>query len=139
MDDRGIQQIKKHEGLRLKPYKCSANKLTIGYGRNLEDRGITKDEAVLLLKNDVEDHNRRLEESLPWIKDIDNEPRKWVLYNMAFNLGVKGLLGFKNTLRMVKEGNYKGASENMLLSKWANQVGRRATQLSKQMRTGKWV
>jgi lysozyme len=48
-------QLIKHEGLRLKPYHCPAGKLTIGVGRNLEDKGITEEEAVMLLENDIQE------------------------------------------------------------------------------------
>ncbi len=67
-----------------------------------------------------------------------NGPRQAVLYNMAFNLGINGLLSFKNTLNMIKNGEYESASEGMLNSKWAVQVGYRARELANQMKTGKW-
>jgi lysozyme len=57
---------------------------------------------------------------------------------MAFQLGVDGLLAFKNTLKEVQDGNYFKASEMMLLSKWATQTPERAKRLAKQMETGEW-
>ena len=134
----GVDQIKKHEGLRLKVYKDSLGIPTIGYGRNLKDRGISTQEAEVLLLHDLKDHIQGLLAKAPWIKTLST-PRKWVLYNMAFNLGIQGLLSFKKTLSLIKEGQYKKASRNMLKSKWAKQVHNRANHLAEQMQTGKWV
>ena len=121
--------LKKHEGLRTKPYRDSMGIMTIGYGRNLESRGITESEAEMMLDNDIKWFTRQLQWELPW---FDSKPEivKTVLVNMAFNLGVGGLLGFKNTLRMIEEGKYNDASESMLKSMWAKQVGNRAVELS---------
>jgi lysozyme len=117
------------EGLRLKPYKCTSNKLTIGVGRNLEDRGITEAEALFLLGNDIEDFEAQLIKALPWFC-FTHITAQLVLIDMAFNMGVTGLLAFKNTLRLIKEGEYMKASVEMLDSRWAGQVGRRAKDLS---------
>jgi lysozyme len=119
----------KHEGLKLFPYHCTAGKLTIGVGRNLEDRGITKGEALIMLEHDIADFTKQLSERLYW---FDDQPQfaKVVLINMAFNLGMAGLLKFHNTLEHIKQGQYELAAKEMLLSKWAKQVGTRATELS---------
>jgi lysozyme len=130
------EQLILHEGLRLKPYRCTAGKLTIGVGRNLDDVGITQDEAMYLLRSDVARCARDLRNRLPWFDSLD-AIRQRVLLDMAFNLGIKGLLSFKNTLEFVRKGEWKSASENMLKSKWAKQVGRRAVRLSTMMMTGK--
>jgi len=126
--------LKKHEGLRTKPYRDSMGIMTIGYGRNLESRGITESEAEMMLDNDIKWFTRQLQWELPW---FDSKPEivKTVLVNMSFNLGVGGLLGFKNTLRMIEEGKYNEASESMLKSMWAKQVGGRAVELSNLLKT----
>ena len=129
-----INQLKRHEGLKLKPYKCTAGKLTIGYGRNLEDKGITEQEALFMLNNDVNYFYTNLKKILPWIARLD-DARQNVLVNMAFNLGVAGLMSFKNTLRLIESGHYIAAASAMLDSKWAKQVGYRAEELAEQMRT----
>ena len=91
-----INQLKRHEGLKLKPYKCTAGKLTIGYGRNLEDKGINKSEAEEMLLRDICEVEERLFDA--GLLDSQNDARKAVLINMAFQLGFNGLFGFKNML-----------------------------------------
>lgn len=133
--DELIEMLKRHEGLRLKPYRCTAGKLTIGYGRNLEDRGISKVEAELMLINDISDFAAKLKTVLPWMEQLDAR-RALVLVNMGFNLGIEGLLKFTNTLQLIKNGNYDAAAKAMLDSKWAKQVGSRARELAHIIKTG---
>ena len=135
--DRIKEQLVRHEGLRLKPYRCTAGKLTIGIGRNLDDCGITQSEAYVMLINDIMNCEKQLQSKIPDIYNGLDEVRKSVLLNMCFNLGVSGLLGFKNTLEFIKAGDWERAANNMLVSKWAKQVGRRAIELSELMRKGK--
>ncbi len=130
-----LDQIKSHEGLRLKPYKCTEGKLTIGYGRCLDTRGITKYEAELLLTHDVAEIIEQLSCALSFWRLLE-EPRKAVLVNMAFNIGVHGLLKFKKTLSLIESGDYSSASIEMMDSKWAKQVPNRALDLSVQMDLG---
>jgi len=131
------EQLVRHEGLRLRPYRCTADKLTIGIGRNLDDCGISQSEAYVMLINDIINCEKQLQAKIPDIYNGLDEVRKSVLLNMCFNLGIKGLLGFKNTLAFVKAGDWERAANNMLVSKWAKQVGRRAIELSEMMRKGK--
>ena len=135
--DRIKEQLVRHEGLRLKPYRCTAGKLTIGIGRNLDDCGISQAEAYVMLINDIMNCEKQLQSKIPDIYNGLDEVRKSVLLNMCFNLGINGLLGFKNTLAFVKAGDWERAANNMLVSKWAKQVGRRAIELSELMRKGK--
>jgi lysozyme len=135
--DRIKEQLVRHEGLRLKPYRCTAGKLTIGIGRNLDDCGISQSEAYVMLINDIMNCEKQLQAKIPDIYNGLDEVRKSVLLNMCFNLGISGLLGFKNTLAFVKAGDWERAANNMLVSKWAKQVGRRAIELSELMRKGK--
>ena len=132
-----IKQIQKHEGLRLKPYKCSANKYTIGYGRNLEDNGISQAEANMLLANDI----HKCIEQVETLHCFDklNDTRQNVLINMCFNLGIYGLKKFKKFLRACELEDFTTASVEMLDSMWSKQVGIRATELSNQMRIGKFL
>ena len=131
------EQLGRHEGLRLKPYRCTAGKLTIGIGRNLDDCGITQSEAYVMLINDIMNCEKQLQANIPDIYNSLDEVRKSVLLNMCFNLGISGLLGFKNTLEFIKVGDWERAANNMLVSRWAKQVGRRAIELSELMRKGK--
>ena len=130
------EQLVRHEGLRLKPYRCTAGKLTIGIGRNLDDCGISQSEAYVMLINDIMNCEKQLQSKIPDIYNGLDEVRKSVLLNMCFNLGISGLLGFKNTLVFVKAGDWERAANNMLVSRWAKQVGRRAIELSELMRKG---
>lgn len=136
--DKVIEQLILHEGVKLKPYKCTAGKLTIGIGRNLESRGITEHEAYMLCSNDVNDINRDLQFQWPFYTHLD-DARRAVLLNMAFNLGISGLLKFKKMLAALLQLDYSKAAAEMLDSKWAKQVGSRADDLAKQMRTGEWL
>lgn len=131
------EQLRRDEGLRLFPYNDSVGKLTIGVGRNLTDRGISNDEATILLQNDVTAVKSQLDSQLPWFSNL-NDARQGVLINVGFNIGFAGLLGFHNTLTLLEAGDYAGASAELLKSKWATQVGARATRLAEQLRTGNW-
>lgn len=124
-----------HEGLRLNPYYDTASKLSIGVGRNLSDTGISEEEAMFLLHNDIGRINRTLDAKLPWWRGL-SETRRKVLVSMAFNLGVAGLLQFTNMLSALEDGDYAAAAEHMLASRWAQQVGNRALELAYLMENG---
>lgn len=131
------QMTKDFEGLRLKPYKCTAGKLTIGYGRNLEDVGITKTEADMLFERDFAQAEMEVKRLCREFGiDIDNliEQRFYVLTDMLFNLGYNRLSKFKKFLYALKIGSYEDAAKEMLDSAWAVQVGNRATKLAALMR-----
>ena len=130
-----IKQLQKHEGLRLKPYLCSQNKYTIGYGRNLEDNGISQAEANMMLANDI--HKCIEQAETLHCFDKLNDIRQNVVINMIFNLGFYGLKKFKKFLRALELEDYETASIEMLDSLWSKQVGSRAIELSDQIRLGK--
>jgi lysozyme len=132
------EQLMIDEGLRLMPYKDTVGKLTIGVGRNIADIGITKEEAMFLLKNDIARVDAKVDKHLPWVKEMV-QARQDVVLNMAFNLGISRLLLFKNTLAYMKAGDYDAAAQGMLESKWAKQVGARATRLAQMMKTGEYL
>jgi len=137
MKDKLQHQLIKHEGLRLKPYICTAGKLTIGVGRNLDDNGIAEHEALAMLESDIKKINSSLPFQFPYYTELNNA-RRAVLINMAFNLGIGGLLKFKDMLASIKDNDFEQASYEMLDSKWSKQVGHRAQELAKQMLTGEW-
>lgn len=126
-------QLLVDEGLRLKPYRCTAGKLTIGVGRNLDDKGITEAEALMLLDNDISECWGALCNRLPWLPEAP-EGVQQALANMAFNLGVNGLLSFRQTLELLRARSYAEAAQAMLASKWAGQVGKRAERLADMVR-----
>lgn len=133
-----ITQLRRDEGVRNFPYTDTVGKLTIGVGRNLTDVGMSDDEVELLLQNDVSKVNNQLHSRLPWFNSIDYV-RQAVLINMVFNMGFNGLEGFPKMLQAAAQGNWQEASDEMLDSQWAKQVGARATRLAQQMLTGVWV
>ncbi len=130
-----VEQLILHEGLRLKPYRCTAGKLTIGVGRNLDDKGISKEEALFLLRNDIATVTTQLQK-YDWY--INTDPiRQKVLIDRAYNLGVGGLLQFRRMIAALGRGDYEGAADQMLDSRWAVQVGYRAVRLAEMMRSGR--
>ena len=140
LEARAREQLIRDEGEVLHAYQDSLGYWTIGIGRLIDRRkggGISKEESAYLFTNDF---NRKLAEvrrHIPWFDRLD-VARQGVLLNMAFQMGVSGLLGFKNTLAMIERGDYGAAAEGMLNSLWARQTPNRAKRLSEQMRTGVW-
>jgi len=130
-----LQQLPVDEGIRYKPYKDTVGKLTIGVGRNLDDRGLRPAEVELMLSNDIEEAETIAKKLVPNYEAL-SEPRKAVLINMAFNLGETRLAGFKNTLAFINRGDYVSAAKNMRDSLWYKQVGARAERLAKVMENG---
>jgi lysozyme len=128
--------LKKDEGLRLKPYKCSAGKLTIGYGRNLEDYGITEDEAEYMLENNIEKMQEELYTSFPWLNNHD-EVRQNVIENLCYNMGLGRLKTFKNMFHYLQLKDYENASKELLNSRYAIQVKDRAVRMANMLKTGK--
>ncbi len=126
--------IKKHEGLRLTPYRCSSQKITIGWGRNLQDNGITLEEAETMLQHDVGTAIKEAE-SLPFFASL-NEPRQAVIVDMIFNLGLPRFGMFKKMIAAIEKEHWSIAADEMLNSRWARQVGKRANTLSEMMRFG---
>lgn len=128
--------LKEDEGLRLNPYKCPAGKITIGYGRNIEDNGITEDEAELLLVNDIKSAYRDLIANFCWFESIPSKKQE-VILNMCFNLGINRLMRFKRMVACLEKNDYMGAAKEMKDSRWYNQVGPRARRLVSLMSDGK--
>ena len=134
-------QLIRHEGMRLKPYRCPAGKLTIGVGRHIEDRGITEAEAMVMLENDIAGARADVDSLLDefGIRKWElNQARLDALTNMAFNLGRKRLSGFKKMFAAIKDRNFDLAAAEMLNSKYARDVGPRAVELSNQLYSGKY-
>lgn len=155
-------QLILHEGLRLEVYKCPAGYWTVGVGRNLEgkplrkeeqeyifkrsglapdevievlkERGITKDEALFLLRRDIQDCEQDLKQ-FDWFDRLDPVRRKVVL-DMRFNLGPQGFRQFKRMIEHLAAGRYSLAAGEMVNSRWYLQVGTRARRLVEMMRTG---
>lgn len=128
--------LKLHEDEKLKPYRCTSGKLTIGVGRNLEDNGISTQESDFLLGNDIKTARDEVEK-YEFFNALD-DVRQGALIDMMFNLGASRFRNFGKMILALTNNDYKKAAEEMLDSRWALQVGMRAVRLSKMMRTGEW-
>ncbi len=126
------KMLLKHEGMRTFPYKCSENKLTIGIGRNLESNGISEDEAMYLLNNDIK----------RTIEDLDKNYGAWITFpvearmvciDLVFNLGITGFMKFKKTRQLMELGMWLEASEELLDSKYHIQLPSRSLYNSRQL------
>lgn len=129
--------LTKHEGYRNKPYLDTVGKLSIGIGHNLDDLGLSDAVIEAIFAEDFQNARTGLLKALPWVSGLD-DVRQVVLVDMSFNMGIAKLLTFKTTLGLIQKGAYQQASETMLQSLWARQVGVRAKRLSKMMETGEW-
>lgn len=125
-----------HEGFRKKVYKDSKGILTIGVGRNIESKGLSRDEVLFLLDNDIAEVVSEMEKEPYYMAIRGDDVRCRVIIEMAFNLGEAGLEEFKKMLAAVQSFHFEIASEEMLNSKWARQVGDRAKILAQMMKTG---
>jgi lysozyme len=135
--DKLEKQLDDHEGRKKKVYRCSAGYLTIGVGRNLEDRGLSDDEITYLLKNDVKTEVDALTRNLTFFSSL-NEARQDAFINLSFNMGIKRLLGFKKTIALAAQGKWSECADELLDSKWARSdvAPWRSLEISEQIRTG---
>jgi lysozyme len=124
-----------HEGIKYKPYLDTKNKITIGIGRNLTDRGMSKDEVIILFNNDLDLVISQLS-NYDWYNKLD-DIRKYVLIDMCFNMGIDKILGFKDMITYLEQSNYSKAADEILSSKFARDTKSRAIDLFKIMRSGK--
>jgi len=132
-----IDQLKRDEGFRATAYKDSRGILTIGYGFNIETGVLPEDVADYWLAVKAGAVQRALSTLLPWTDKLD-VVRRGVLQNMAYNLGVNGLMQFKLLLAYAQKGDWATAAAQMQTSEWYKQVGARADRLVQQMITGEW-
>ena len=132
-----ISMLKRHEGLRLKPYLCTADQLTIGYGRNLESMGISRYEAEVMLVSDIERCYNELE-VFEWFVGLDIV-RQEAMVDLLFNLGLPRLLGFKKMIRHLSNKEYSQAAAELLNSRYAIQVGDRANELAYMLERGEYL
>lgn len=119
---------RENEGYSAKLYKCTAGKLTIGWGHNIEDKGISIDEAELMFKNDIYDAIHDLAKIFPDIYKMEKNVRI-VLVDMMFNLGYNKFSGFKKFIEAIKNGDKETAKKEMVDSAYYKQVGKRGQKL----------
>lgn len=128
------EQLIDHEGFEAKVYHCPAGKLTVGVGRNLEDKGITREEALYLLRNDIKECETDLRTIFDNFEGLD-DIRKNVLIDMRFNIGPNRFRQFKKMIAAVRQKDFQLAAEEMKDSNWYRQVGKRAENLCEMMRS----
>mgnify|MGYP003141361320 CR=1 FL=1 len=136
--ERTRQLITRHEGRRARMYLDSLGNETIGVGRNLKARGLSADEIDLLLTNDL-DHAEK--DAITWAGPVWlylSPVRRHVIVDMAFNMGLPRLRGFKRFRAAVRRQDWESAAAEMIDSRWYVQVKGRAKTLVKMMRTGEW-
>lgn len=142
MTERLKAQLKRHEGEvkrdgRHIAYKCPAGYMTVGWGRNLEGRGLSDYEAEILLENDIDAASNELLSGWPWMSGI-GDVRFAAFVNLHFNMGMPTLKQFKRMLGAAEDGEWRLAARELLDSRYARQVGRRAQELADQLETGEW-
>lgn len=130
-----ISMLKRNEGFRSKPYRCTADKLTIGYGRNLDDIGITEVEAEFLLKVDAMRATDGAGDIFPKILDY-TENRQIAIINMVFNLGKTRFKKFEKMISAIHIGDWESAANEAMDSRWYGQVGIRAHEIVNLLREG---
>ena len=132
--------IEAEEGREPCAYQDTLGFWTIGVGRLIDKRkggGLSEDEIDYLLNNDIRAKTAEVRAALPWFDGL-NEARQAVLIGMAFQMGIGGLLAFKNTLVAIRDARWEQAQAGMLSSLWAKQTPQRAARMARQMLTGEW-
>jgi lysozyme len=130
------QALIRHEGMRLKPYEdVLTEDITIGVGRNLDSLGLSEDEVLYLLNNDIERCDKELLHNFKWYPELCRA-RQDAMINLCFNLGITRLLKFKKSLAYMAAGDYERAADEFLCSRWAEQVGNRAIEVTDLIRDG---
>ena len=135
-----IEMLRKHESVETHAYKCSANKTTIGVGRNIDKNGgigLSQMEIDYLLANDIKRVEAELSQAFNWYDDL-NDARKDAMMDICFNLGLPRLMLFKKSLAAMSNRHYEIAAVELLDSRWASQVGQRAITISEMIRTGEY-
>ena len=140
MRDKLIKMLKVHEGVETYAYKCSENKTTIGVGRNVDKNGglgLSDDEVDYLLQNDINRVILELNSEYDWFSDLD-DIRQDAMIDISFNLGQTRLRAFKNALAAMSEGDWDEAADQFMDSRWSEQVGIRAKNLTEMIRSGSY-
>lgn len=133
-----VKMLTTHEASKSHAYKCTAGKITIGVGRNIDPEGglgLTKDEIAYLLRNDIERVEDELSRRLPWILEL-SDVRIDALIDICFNLGLPRFLKFVKALDALEAGDYEMSANEFMDSRWAKQVGYRAYEVTEMIRTG---
>lgn len=134
-----VEMLRLHEGVRYKVYLCSEGYETIGVGRNISEGGLglSKDEVDFLLVNDIERVQNELDRNYPWFANLD-EVRRDAIIDICFNIGLTRLRGFVNALAAMSRSQYEIAADEFMDSRWSQQVGNRAVEVTEMIRTGEY-
>ena len=132
------EQLIRDEGLVLTPYRDSRGFLTVGVGHNLDAKGLSKRAALVILDDDINDAKQGLMAKWPWMRDL-SPARLGAMVNLAFNMGVGGLNGFKKMLAAAQAGQWEQAALELLDSQYSKQVGERSVRVARQLREDRWV
>ena len=138
MQTKLTEMLTAHEGSKSHAYKCTAGKITVGVGRNIDPEGglgLSEEEITYLLSNDIERVEEELSKSLPWLLELDCV-RIDALVDMCFNLGLPRFLKFVKALDALEAGDYEMSADEFMDSRWATQVGYRAYEVTEMIRTG---
>ena len=139
-NDKLIEMLKIHEGVETHAYKCSASKITIGVGRNIDPEGgigLSEDEIDYLLQNDIDRIITELDFEYGWFSEL-NEARQDAMVDISFNLGQTRLRKFQKALTAMAKSDWDTAADEFMDSKWSKQVGNRAKELTEIIRNGKY-
>ena len=139
-NDKLIEMLKIHEGVETHAYKCSASKITIGVGRNIDPEGgigLSEDEIDYLLQNDIDRIITELDFEYGWFSEL-NEARQDAMIDISFNLGQTRLRKFQKALTAMAKSDWDTAADEFMDSKWSKQVGNRAKELTEIIRNGKY-
>ena len=139
-NDKLIEMLKIHEGVETHAYKCSASKISIGVGRNIDPEGgigLQEDEIDYLLQNDIDRIITELDFEYDWFSDL-NEARQDAMVDISFNLGQTRLRKFQKALTAMSKSDWDTAADEFMDSKWSKQVGNRAKELTGIIRSGEY-
>ena len=138
VDEQLISKIVEHEGIKRFAYTDTLSYVSVGIGRCLDakkGKGLSVDECFYLLANDIKDLKSELSK-FDWYNK-QNYVRQGALIEMAFNLGVNGLINFKKMIVCLDGGNFESAAKEMADSTWATQIGiNRLKDLQSRIRLG---
>ena len=133
------EMLKRHEGVKAMAYRCTAGKITVGVGRNIDSDGglgLSDDEIDYLLDNDIIRCIKELQ-IFPWFSQLA-EARQHALIDLCFNIGLPRLMLFQKANAAMAEGDFEKAADEYFDSRWAKQVGNRAIEVCEMIRSGEY-
>ena len=133
-NERLRETIIRHEGIRLDMYQDTLGIWTVGVGHNIQEKGISQAVMELMLEEGLAEAVSELKRSVSFFSKMPEQVQE-ALVNLAFNMGIPRLMQFKKTLAYLRDGNFEAAADELLDSRYAEQVGRRADEVADMIRT----